>query len=154
MRCARDQIADLVIAKLRTIPALSGRAYRDIATDGWDERTYPTVMVTTGQTRVDRLSDVEGYEILRRSTGISVDAGVREFAGEDPVDELSGLVVAIEDAMSALERESPIFETIDVIGLGEFVQVDDGDGGVTATQIEFRVDYYTQKGRAGEVLAG
>lgn len=154
MRAARDQLVDLVIEALRALPQFGGRVHRDVATTGWDEKSYPAALVMTGDSRVALLSDHEGYEIQRRTSEISVDIGVREYADEDPIQELSALVVAVEDAMVALEAEHPAFESVDVVALSEFVRVDDGDGAVTATQLDFLINFYTHKGRSGTILAG
>lgn len=154
MRAARDQLVDLVIEALKAIPQFGGRVHRDVATTGWDERTYPAALVMSGDTRVERLSDHDGYEIQRRTTEISVDIGVREYADEDPIQELSALVVAVEDAMVTLEVEHPAFESVDVVASSGFVRVDDGAGSVTATQLDFLVNFYTHKGRSGTILAG
>ena len=158
LRASRDQVVDLVVEAVASIPSFAGRVWRE-APVGWDERTYPAAIVATEGTRIDRLGEQDGYELQRRITRVRVAIGVREFAGEDPVDELSDLTALVEDAVTGLENATSnsapsVVETVDAIEIGEVLVERDANGRVLSTDLTFAVEIYTMKGRTSEILAG
>lgn len=162
MRHVRDQLVEAICTRLRTaIPGFEGRVFAEgsgyLDDAGtlieWDEKSYPTATVFSGATRVFPISQHAGYRLARREQEFSVALGVREYDGEDPLEALSGLLAAVEDAVLAVEEEAFV-ESIDVRSISHVAQSDDDDGGISATVIGFAAEYYTQHGISGEFVAG